>query len=817
MKLLTSQLLFICFISALQLSLRVFRKWDMRYIETRLFSFFCVSSAIWSLGFWGVNIQTNVDYAYYCRCFGMFGVFAFLIIGQAMLLHLSLLPEKVKSWFTYFSLAGIIIFFFLLSPDRVTYQMSSIGLTYSFTKSIWNSLYVLYSFVIAVNMGISIIYTWYHTTYTYVRMLMKKLFFAELIIVFGMLLDTVFPLLNKPAFPGSTIGQFVGLLAMHDAFSFINHSRINIRNMSKYVYTSLASPVLVYDSQLRLQISNDAAISFLGIPISNKNIPLDLLFEIDKHTAFDFEGKRKSLDTVCKRNGIYCNLSINKIINDYNDLTGYIIIVTDLSERMRSFKKLEEATLAATNANQAKTTFLANMSHEIRTPMHAIIGFSELILKMNITPEIRSHVEDIRVSSQNLLAIINDILDISKIESGKVELVMENYHTLNLIDDVSLIISQQAKQKALDFRMKIDPNMPSQLYGDKIHLRSILINLLNNAVKYTKEGFVSFEIDILEQNENQIRLAYKISDSGIGIKKEDLPKIFNSFERLDHISNYSTEGTGLGLSIVSGYVSLMGGQTLVDSEYGKGSTFTVILDQKIVDATIMKQDFAFSRKSFTSTEKEELHFHDVTALIVDDNYVNLKVVRELLHSYGVIVDTASSGKESIDCCKNKHYDLVFMDQMMPEMDGVTAMKQIRLLDSHYAPEGKGKMIVLTADAILGVKERLINQGFDEYLGKPINIEQLEQVLLKFLPETCVVRTASSKELEMHEKQPLDDEVMAAMLANIKRLIREFDFEEIFKLLEQTKQYQLTEEQRALFTSLHDLIEELNIEEAYSLL
>lgn len=754
MKILTSQLLFTCFLFALYFSIRLYRKWELRYLENRLFSGLCFSSAIWSLGFWGINVQTDFHKAFLCRTFGMIGVFAMLILAQIMICYLSTLPKKVSIMFIAFSFLGIIIYIGLLPEDTVTYYMSNIGMTYSFNPGFWNNVYVIYTVIVAINWCITLVYTLFHTRFMHIRLLMRKLLLAEAFIAFGMLLDTIFPLIGKPAFPGSTIGQFVGLVIMYDAISFFNRTRININNMSKYIYSSLSLPVLVYDNKLKLQILNDAAFSFLGIESCEKNIKISSLFELEDEIVFQFDGNRKNIDTVCLHNQVDCNLAINKIINNYGDMLGYIIIVTDLSERMQAFKNLEEATREATYANQAKTTFLANMSHEIRTPMNAIIGFSELLLQMDISQEAKEHVKDIRISSQNLLAIINDILDITKIESGKMELVPEKYYLGKLLDDVTLIISQQAQKKGLDFRIKIDPAVPSRLYGDKIRIRGVLINILNNAVKYTKKGYVSFELSILEQTEKNIKLAFIISDTGIGIRQEDLSEIFKNFNRLERNIHYGVEGSGLGLAISNAYVSMMGGEIKVSSEYGKGSVFTVIIDQEVVDATAMEQEFSILRKDNQAEIEETIRVKDVNVLVVDDNHVNLRVAKGLLSSYGLTVNTADNGRDAIDMCSKNNYPIVFMDQMMPEIDGIAAMKQIRQLNSYYAPGGEGKLIVLTADAIRGVREHLLAEGFDEYLGKPMNLKQLERLLVQFLPADKIIK----KEALFSNDAAYDEEV-----------------------------------------------------------
>ena len=748
-KYICPQLLFAGFVLSLYYVFSYLRKKNIRKKENLLFVLFCLSSAIWSFGFYGVFIQTVPENAYIWRAIGMIGTFGYLITAQLLICHFSGIRKIWRCLVEYFSLFGIVIYFFNIQKEQVTYELTDIGMSYSFTPGLWNNIYIIYSVITAINMFCVTMYMLRKSSTRRMHVLAKKLLTAEMIILFGMLLDTIFPMIGMKAIPGSSIAQTIGLFIMYGAITFASHSNITISNMSEFVYYSLTVPVLVYDSNKKLQILNDAAYPFVGVKKTERddfNITgIDSLFHTDKGDIFDFEGNSQDADAVCSHNLSYCSLSINKIYDDFDDTIGYIIIVTDLSERMNSMKRLEEAKRDAENANNAKSTFLANMSHEIRTPMNAIIGFSELVLKMNISDEVRSYVNDIKFSSHNLLAIINDILDISKIESGKMELVLDSYFTSQLLNDVSMIISPQVKQKGLAFETKIEQNIPRALYGDKVRIRSILTNILNNAVKYTQEGNITFEASILKQTTTHVTLEFKISDTGIGIRPENLANLFETFERFDQKLHYGIEGSGLGLAISNGYVNLMGGQIKVDSTYGSGSTFTVILEQKIVDDKPLEQYYSQNTIASNSASISNMKLYGISVLVADDNIVNLRVAHGILSYYGLVVDTASSGLEALELCRSKKYDFVFMDQMMPEMDGIEAMKEVRKLNTHYAKGGSGKIIVLTADAIKGARETLIKQGFDEYLGKPINVAQLERLFVRYIPSNKITYEDSTIE------------------------------------------------------------------------
>lgn len=736
MSFLISHSLFACCILAFYYAWTVFRKMDFHYVENILLFFACIGSGVWSLGFYGIMIQSDPDIAYYWRLVGMAGVFSFLIFVTMLITYLAGIKNFIKRMIYGYSSLGIILYFGLAQKDLVEYKKAFFGMSYSFLPSMWNNLYTAYSVILAVIITISLIMLLKRTEKKRLRVLARKLLLADLIVVIGMVFDTILPVLGLQAFPGSTLGQFISLIVLYNAVVFADESRIKVENISKFIYSSIEFPVVMYNSEKKLCLANNCADTFLELNEDDlEQYNIDKLFELQTD-VFDFDEKRREIDAVCKSNGIQCNLSINKVFDDYGDLIGFIVFVNDMTKQMKTIERLEEAIAEADHANEAKSIFLANMSHEIRTPIHAIIGFSEIVLKSDINSQVRNYIEDIKLSSNNLLVLINDILDLSKIESGKMELVPTSYYTTSLIKDVSLIITTQAQQKGLELTMDIDDELPTQMYGDKVRLRGIIINILNNAVKYTNKGSISFKAKVRERDGKRIWLEFVISDTGIGIREEDIPNLFKKFERLDRKNNYNVEGSGLGLSIANGYVSLMGGEIRVNSVYGQGTEFTIIVPQDIVDDTPFDKNFVYGKGDNNTSQR--FFVDSIDLLVVDDNKVNLRMAQGLFGSYGFNVDIADGGQKAIDICSEKCYPLVFMDQMMPQVDGIEAMREIRKRNPYYDYGNEGKIIVLTADAISGAREKLLKKGFDEYIGKPFDVKKLENIILQFVPEDKII-------------------------------------------------------------------------------
>jgi len=422
--------------------------------------------------------------------------------------------------------------------------------------------------------------------------------------------------------------------------------------------------------------------------------------------------------------------------NSFDESNMYVMV--DSTRHYQHLQEVEREKQIADAANRAKTEFLASMSHEIRTPINAVLGMDEMILRECKDSTIKEYAMDIQAAGQTLLTIINDILDLNKIESGKMEIVPVEYDVSSMIYDLSNMIRIRAEDKNLSFKVSVSQDIPSKLYGDDVRIRQILMNLLTNAVKYTRSGEVWFRVSLKQKEAGTVGtdaiLHVEVEDTGIGIKPEDMDKLFAKFERIEVERNRNIEGTGLGMPITMKLLSLMDSELKVESEYGKGSVFSFDLRQKIVEETPIGdyENRVGNLKAKKYTYSESFIAPDAQVLLVDDNKVNRKVFMALLKKTQIRITEADSGYKAIELAVAQSFDAIFMDHMMPGMDGIEAMKRIKAIED--GPCANVPIIVLTANAVEGSKEKYLEEGFDGYLSKPIEPAILIEVIKDFLPE-----------------------------------------------------------------------------------
>ena len=486
-------------------------------------------------------------------------------------------------------------------------------------------------------------------------------------------------------------------------------------------------------SDWRYMISNmflpDDRVLFLQI-----SDPKYVMEHLEKEKSFRFEVQMQNM----QGQYIWVRLMFRRMHGFSKENPVFIYTVQDIDEEMTRLLQqeniiaaVEEQNQKLSDINKAKSVFISNMSHEIRTPINAVLGMDEMILRETTDEKIREHAYDIKNAGKMLLSIINDILDFSKIEAGKMEIIPDDFRLGYMLDDINRLIDIKAKEKELNFIVDISPELPHMVCGDELRIKQVIINILTNAIKYTQKGSVTFAVIGTQAEDHMVELYVSVKDTGIGMKQEDMGKLFSDFQRLDEKRNRNIEGTGLGMSIVVRLLEQMDSKLQVESVYGEGSEFSFMLTLPVVDAAPIGDIAVLHEQRM----KEELSVRKSYAkgakiLTVDDNQVNLAVLEGLLKDFDVELDCALNGKRALKMIGAKHYDLVLLDHLMPEMDGMETLGHIRDMGGSYATL---PVIALTANVSGDSRRRYMQAGFSDFLEKPISVSELERVLETYLP------------------------------------------------------------------------------------
>lgn len=690
--------------------------------------------ALWSGGYGIMGFTETGEAAAVFRAVGLVGVAGFMMTEALMIAYMVELPKWLfRAYAMIFGIFAVVDLYFFI-PDQHTFVRLNGRMCYYSTNSFGRMVHNIFlAFVVVTMIAMAIL--WVHKEKPkrqayYVR----AAILANIAILFSIIPETILPMLGKPSFPSSAYGMFLTYMITWFWATRFNAFSITVGNLSQYIYESANTAILIFDEYFRLVLANPYGQELLGI----KRIENQKLMQLFQGTEAE-SGRIKDgilrdnkgvAELVSVHGAISCSLNFSVARDFHDDPYCIVCFVYDLTKEKNM---LEEVV----RANEAKSQFLANMSHEIRTPINGILGMDSVLLKECHDENLREYAKNIQSAGQSLLSIINDILDISKIESGKMEILTIRYQLFSVLNDCYNLTKIKLQNKPVSFIMQINEKLPSWLYGDEVRIRQIINNFLSNAVKYTKEGNITFELDFEEKTDEQILLVITVRDTGIGIKEEDLGKLFESFTRIEEKRNRNIEGTGLGLNLTKNLVNLMGGEVFAESTYGKGSCFTAKIPQKIADAKPMG-DFGKRYQQYLSTsDDDKLSFRapDAKILVVDDVTMNLKVVEGLLKATKIQIDTAVSGSECLECVKTTPYQMIFLDHMMPEMDGLETLEHMKNLADN--PNAQTPVIMLTANAIVGAKEEYIEAGFTDYLTKPIRETELLEMILKYLPEELV--------------------------------------------------------------------------------
>jgi CheY-like chemotaxis protein len=691
---------------------------------------FNLFASLWCFTYGCMGFCKQVDTAFHLRLVGLIGVLGLFFVDALSVAYLSHLPKIIER--TILAVVGVltVMDYFIFGQEGVDFFILHDGWMTWTTKSspqrTFHSMYVL--LLLALFLAFSVRMYVKASSHRQRRYILSFLA-ANLLMFLGSLPDTYYLSAQTVAYPTSGIGAASASIVLWYGALKLNAFNVSLENLSNVIYQSVDVGILVFDPyEHKLLMCNPK--SSPRLPQSPQGKHFSELFPSVPVKEEDYFKKAMSKDGSFLKfetaDGMTYSIHTTAAYDNFNEPYCFVCAVYDLTSEANTQKELIKA-------SNAKSDFLSHMSHEIRTPINSILGMNQLILRESKDPTITGYASDISSSSRMLLSLVNDILDFSKIESGKMQLFPITYDVSSLIHDLCTMVAPRAAEKDLEFHVNINPALPSQLIGDDTRIRQIGLNLLTNAVKYTAKGSVTVHFDYRSDEKEQFYLVLSVQDTGQGIREEDQPLLLSSFTRINEKANRSIEGSGLGLSITSRLLDLMHGELKLKSTFGEGSTFTVSIPQAVADR-LPVGDLA-SRIAASSSSFDDIETHIYAphgkVLVVDDVAMNCRVFTGLLKETGLDIDTAGSGKEALELCKKKSYHMIFMDHMMPEMDGIETFHRIK---SDCPLNADIPIVILTANAVAGMREEYLAQGFSGYLSKPVTGKELEEMIAKFLPK-----------------------------------------------------------------------------------
>ena len=709
----------------------------------------CVTASIWCAAYGSIGITDKLQRAEVLRVFGVLAINAFLVVEVFLFTGLSAMKRLISH-----TLRAIVVCVgfadFILYSDRKADLFVRIGNWTTWLQNpekelarLFHSGFILLYFLILFGTGI----VWIRKNkLRRQKRFILLVFLSNFLMIFFTLPDTFLPMLGFYPVATSGIGAALCAIVTWLGATRLNSFSIQLGNITEIFYESINAGAVVFDTRERIVICNPYAVRYASSD-TLEGCGIEDLFEVEnpkelfKHAMED----RYSITLNGKKDERVYAVNLNAAKDNFGDPYCFLCVFTDVTNEAKAIRELEIA-------NNAKTDFLTSISHDIRTPIHSIIALSDMIIRDSTEEEIVDYAGNAKRASRHLLAIVNDLLDMGQITSGKMRIVTEEYDLGLLLRDLKDLHLVRAEEKKLQFRIYADEAMPRVLRGDNVRILQVITNLVTNAIKYTNEGSVRVDVGYRQKEEQTILLIVTVTDTGVGIREENIRHLYDTFSRFDRKAHKYIEGTGIGLAVTKSLVDMMEGTISVESTYGKGSVFTVSIPQEVVGKETVGNPDDYAVKE-TEAAKIGYSAPGAALLIVDDNEMNRMVFRGLVRPLQAALDEAGSGKEMLELIHKKKYDIIFLDHMMPELDGVETLKRMKEDPAH--PNVDTPVIAMTANAGRDAKKRYTEYGFSDYLGKPAGAKKVYRIIKAHLPESRIVY----KEVEeADEGQPVLPEI-----------------------------------------------------------